>query len=286
VHHVTTKPVVYGTAIARAVGVRAIVNAISGMGYAFGQPGLLRSTLAAGYRMSLRHPNMRVIFQNDSQREFFVHRKWLKHDQTIVIRGSGVDTEVFAPPLVRPTGSPLVCLVSRMLTTKGIPEFVEAARILRAENLDARFALVGESDPDNPDSIAEEQLRRWHAEGSIEYWGRRGDVAEILRGSAIACLPTYCPEGVPKSLIEAAASGLPIVTTDIPGCRELVLDGETGIRIPIKQVGPLVVALRTLLRDPELRMRMGARGRARVLAHYSLAYVVEAHLRVYADLLG
>ena len=290
VHHVTSKPVLYGTPMARLAGVRAVVNAISGMGSNFshdlGGSGTVRSLLAVGYRTSLRHRNMRVIFQNESHEREFVRRGWVRADQSVVIRGAGVDTDLFAPATVVPQGVPLVVLVSRMLREKGIADFVGAAERLRREGVNARFALVGDPDPDNPDSVREDELRAWHDEGAVEYWGRREDVPDVLRGAVIACLPTRLPEGVPKSLIEAAACGLPIVTTDIPGCRELVFDGVSGLIVPLRQVEPLAAALRTLLKDPALRARMGAAGRARVLEQYSLPHVVDAHLAVYDELLA
>lgn len=290
VHHVTSKPVLYGTPVARLAGVAAVVNAISGMGSNFshdlGGSSPLQSLLAFGYGTSLRHRNMRVIFQNQSHEQEFVRRGWVRGDQAVLIRGAGVDTRVFAPAATPPAGVPLVVLVSRMLHGKGIADFVEAARRLRQEGVDARFALIGDPDPDNRESISEEQLRAWHDEGAVEYWGRREDIAEVLRGASIACLPTYLPEGVPKSLIEAASCGLPIVTTDIAGCRELVSDGVNGLVVPFKDPTSLAGAMKTLLGDPALRARMGAAGRARVLEQYSLTRVVDAHLAVYAELLG
>ena len=290
VHHVTSKPVLYGTPVARVAGVRAVVNAISGMGSNFSHDlsgsGTVRSLLSVGYRTALRHRNMRVIFQNESHQQEFVRRGWVRADQSVLIRGSGVDTDVFAPATAVPEGVPLVVLVSRMLHSKGIADFVGAAERLRLEGVNARFALIGDPDPDNPDSVREDELRAWHDEGAVEYWGRREDVADVLRGAVIACLPTCLPEGVPKSLIEAAACGLPIVTTDIPGCRELVSDGVNGFLVPLRQVESLAAALRTLLNDPALRARMGAAGRARVLEQYSLPRVVDAHLAVYGELLG
>lgn len=286
VHHVTPKPVLYGTPVSRVLGVSAVVNAISGMGHAFGQPGRLQSAVSLGYRLALRHPNMRVIFQNEAHLELFVREGWVKSEQCALVRGSGVDTAVFAPRDYPLTGVPLIAMVSRMLRTKGVAEFVEAARLLKADRIEARCVLIGDPDPDNPASISEHQLRAWEAEGSVEYWGRREDIAATLRDAAIACLPTYYPEGVPKSLIEAASCGLPIVTTGIPGCRELVVHGENGLHVPIRQAAPLAAALRTLLADPALRARMGARGRARVLAEYSITNVVAAHLNIYEELLA
>jgi glycosyltransferase involved in cell wall biosynthesis len=170
-----------------------------------------------------------------------------------------------------------------MLWTKGVGEFVEAASLLRREGIAARFALVGDPDPGNPASIPEDRLRGWAARGDVEYWGRRDDMPEVLGQSAIACLPTYS-EGLPKSLVEAAACGLPVVTTDIPGCRAVVSDGENGFLVPPRDARSLAAALRRLLVDPALRDRAGAAGRLRAVQEFSLARVVDAHLKVYAEL--
>ena len=138
----------------------------------------------------------------------------------------------------------------------------------------------------NPTTVSASQIQEWTAEGAVRFWGRREDMPAVLADADIVCLPTYYPEGVPKSLIEAAACALPIVTTDIPGCRELVSDGVNGFLVPFKHVEALAAALRTLIDDPALRARMGAAGRARVLEQYSLPRVVDAHLAVYQELLG
>ena len=290
VHHVTSKPVLYGTPMARLARVPAVVNAISGMGSNFSHDlrgtSALQSLLAFGYGRALRHPNMRVIFQNESHAGEFVSRGWVRADQRVLIRGAGVDTEVFSPATSAPSGIPLVVLVARMLHGKGIADFVEAARLLRSQGVVARFALIGDPDPDNRESLSERQLRAWNDEGAVEYWGRREDIPEVLRCAAIACLPTTLPEGVPKSLIEAASCGLPIVTTDIPGCRDLVADAVNGFLVPLKDPSSLAVKLRTLIGDPALRARMGAAGRARVVDRYSLSRVIDAHLEVYAELLA
>jgi len=285
VHHVTSKPVLYGTPAARLAGVPAVVNAISGMGHVFAGGGrLLRAGISAGYRFALRHPRMRVVFQNVTHRGMFTGQGWVRPGEAVLIAGSGVDTRLFVP---RPEGGggdpPVVVFPARMLTTKGLLEFVEAARLLRRRGVAARFLLVGEPDPDNLASVDREKLLAWAAAGDVEYLGRRDDMHQVLAGADVACLPSY-HEGMPKSLLEAAACALPIVTTDVPGCRDVVRHGDNGLLVPARATAELADALQALLRDPALRRRMGARGRERAEREFSLDHVVDEFLRVYAEL--
>jgi glycosyltransferase involved in cell wall biosynthesis len=288
VHHVTSKPVLYGTVVARAARMPAVVNAISGMGHMFSHGEFVgaawRRAIAAAYGMSLRHPRMRVIFQNTEHMSAFVDRGWVDEREAVLIPGSGVDVNVFRPRERPVTERPLVVLASRMLWTKGVGEFVEAARLLTARGVAARFALVGEPDPDNPGTVTDGQLREWAAEGVVECWGRREDMADVFASADVAALPSASPEGVPKALIEAAASGLPIVATDIAGCRAVVTDGENGFIVPVRDATALADALARLIADPALRARFGAASRARAVATFSIDQVVEAHLAVYDSL--
>ena len=290
VHHVSSKPVLYGTPVARMLGVRAVVNAISGMGHVFSgdhapHP-LFQKGVALGYRVALRHPNMRVIFQNVEHERLFLESGWAKAEQSVLIPGSGVDTSVFVPGNRLAHDRMTVVLVSRMLYTKGVVQFVEAAKVLRGEGVDARFVLVGEPDPDNLASIPEAQLRGFAETGAVEYLGRREDMPAVYAEADIACLPTFYPEGIPKALIEAASCGLPIVTTDWPGCREIVRDGVNGTLIPIKDVPALVAALRALINDPAARQSMGERGREMAVEGYSLDSVIAKTLAIYRELLA
>jgi glycosyltransferase involved in cell wall biosynthesis len=177
-----------------------------------------------------------------------------------------------------------VVLAARMLWDKGVGEFVEAAKRLHDEGVSARFVLVGEPDPANPASVPEASLRAWHGRDGIEWWGRREDIPAILNQAHIACLPSY-REGLPKSLLEAAACGLPIVTTDTPGCREVVTDGVNGFLVPVNEVDALAVALKKLIIDSRLRRLMGEKSRACVLADFSQARVIEETLVVYRELM-
>lgn len=288
VHHVTAKPVLYGTLAARIARVPAVVNAIAGLGHVFVSRGaaaaLLRFGVGNGYRLILRHPRMRVIFQNDDDRSLFVRKGWLKEAQTVLIAGSGVDPDVFTP---RASGEAAaisaVVFASRMLRSKGLPEFIEAVQLLNARGVRARYLLVGDADPDNPASVTEDELRAWANIPGVEYWGRRNDMPEVFVQSDIACLPSH-REGMPKSLLEAASCALPIVTTDVPGCRHVVRDGENGLLVPLQNASAIAEALEKLITQPELRRTMGAKGRERLLREFSLNAVVASTLRLYAEL--
>jgi glycosyltransferase involved in cell wall biosynthesis len=288
VHHVTAKPVLYGTVAARVAGVRAVVNAVSGLGHIFSSQGwkleFLRRLIGLGYRAALRHRNMRVIFQNEDDRALFVSHKWLAARNTMIIRGSGVDPSVFTPA-ANPPAVPTVLFPARMLRTKGLIEFLDAVALLNAAGVRARYLLVGDPDPDNLASLGEEEVRSRAAAVGAEYWGRHTDMAAVLRQADIVCLPSY-REGMPKSLIEAAACGLPIVTTDVPGCRDVVTHEENGLLVPIRDARAVADALQRLLADPEMRRRMGESGRRRVIASLSLQSVIDSTLSVYEELLS
>jgi glycosyltransferase involved in cell wall biosynthesis len=177
----------------------------------------------------------------------------------VLIRGSGVDLNTFVPA-EEPSGPVTVVLASRLLGDKGVREFVGAARQLHARGIKGRFVLVGDVDPGNPTSLTSSEIRSWEYDGTIEWWGHRDDMSQVFADCHLVCLPSY-QEGLPKVLIEAAAAGRPIVTTDVPGCREVVQHGETGFLVPPRTVSPLASALEQLMLDQALRARFGARAR-------------------------
>ena len=290
-HHVTIKPVLYGGLAARAAGVPAVVAAVPGRGTVFTRQGRAAAVLRAGvrqaYRRALAHPNGQVIFQNPDDLAYFVDTGLLGAERAVLIRGSGVDPAEFypAPPAARSGEPALVLFAARMLWDKGVAGYVEAARRLRAEGVQARFVLCGEPDAGNPGAVPVAQLQAWHAEGAVEWLGRRDDMPALLRQAQVVCLPSAYGEGVPKILIEAAASGVAIVTTDTPGCREIVQHGHNGLLVPPKDTPALVAALAALLADPARCAQFGAAGRARVLAQFALPQVVAQTLALYARLL-
>jgi glycosyltransferase involved in cell wall biosynthesis len=216
-----------------------------------------------------------VIVQNPDDAEALA-RMGVDRARIRLIPGAGVDTERFSPR-PEPEGVPVVMLASRLLWDKGVGEFVEAARRLKGRG---RFVLVGAPDPHNPASVTEADLRAWREEGVIEWWGAQEDMPATLNAAHIICLPSY-REGMPKVLLEAMACGRPVVTTDAPGCRDCVADGDNGLLVPVRDAQALAVAIERLLDDAALRRRMGQRGRERAVAEFSQERVIAETLAVY-----
>jgi glycosyltransferase involved in cell wall biosynthesis len=284
VHHVALKPVLYGSLAAWFAGIPRVVNAVAGLGWLFtsesGRARVLGQLVAASFRFLLNRG--RAIVQNPDDRDFLI-RVGIEPRRITLIRGSGVDTSRFVPQ-PEPAGAPVVVLAARLLWDKGVREFVDAAHLLNSQGVRARFVLVGEPDHANPAAIPQSQLNEWRQGGVVEHWGRREHMPEVFAGAHIVCLPSY-REGLPKVLIEAAAAGRPIVTTDTPGCREIVRHGENGLLVPVKSVEPLAVALRLLIENPHLRAEMGRKGRDLAVANFSVEQVSAETLALYQNLL-
>ncbi len=287
VYQVTVKPVIYGTLAARRLRVPAVVSVISGLGYFASQTGLrgrlFRKLGFALYRFALRHANQRVIFHNGDDCDTFVRYRVLPQADTAVLPGSGVDVEHFlATP--EPEGTPLVVLPARMLRDKGINEYVAAAGLLRSRGVHARFLLAGDTDRGNPSAIAESQLWRWRVEGNVEWLGHVPDMRALYASCHVVCLPSY-REGMPRVLLEAAACGRPVVTTDVPGCRDAVIEGETGFLVPPRDAEKLAAALRSLIENPGLRRRMGQQGRHLAETRFANRQVVECTINMMQELI-
>ena len=287
VHHVTIKPVIYGTLASRLARVPAVVNAIPGMGFVFTRRGfgaqIVRSLVNLLYRIALSHDNMRFIFQNREDLQSFVSHTVIPQQSTYLIRGSGVDLDEF-PHLPEPDAPVCFVLVARMLSDKGVREFVDAARDVRKMRPDWRFVLVGGIDPGNPSSLTEAELEIWNAEGVVEWLGHRTDVREVLGESHVVCLPSY-REGLPKSLLEASGIGRAMIASNVPGCREVVRDGITGLLVEPRDARALATAMLRLGDDPTLRARMGVAARERAVALYSIEDVVHDTFLIYDELL-
>ena len=289
VHHVAIKPVLYGSLAARLAGVKGVVNALGGLGLIFSAQTrfarLIRPPVMLAFRWLLDGARQRVILQNPENRALLIKAGAVSEDHTVLIRGAGVDLSLFSPQPA-PAGTPRVALVSRMLWAKGVGDFVEAARSLKARGVQAEFALIGSPDEENPDAIPLDVLRAWHTEGLVNYMGRQQNVAALLAHSHIVCLPSAYGEGVPLALLEAAAAGRAIVTTDAPGCREVVRHGENGLLVPVHDVAALAAALQQLIEDAPLRERMGQAGRAIAAGEFSQESVIERCLAVYDKVLA
>ena len=287
VHHRAFKPTIYGSIAARLAGVGCVVNALNGLGYMFSDErnGVVRSAIDLLIRFALRHPNSCTIFQNPDDQDLFVSRRLVPPSRTAYIR-NGVDCEQFAFTPELDQDRPIVMLPTRLLWTKGVGEFVQAARLLQSKGgPEARFVLVGEPDKGNPDFVPEEQLRAWHQEGVIEWWGRRENMPSVLAETALVVLPSTYREGMPRIILEAAAVGRATITTDWPGCRDTVKHGETGLLIPPRDPGALAAAIYDLLWDSERRKRMGVAARQMVVDEFSIERMNSETLDVYRSLL-
>lgn len=287
VHQVALKPIIYGSVAAKIAGVPIVINALAGLGYVFTShefyARLLQPVVLAIFRLLFRRANLKVIFQNADDRELLVRLGAVRDEQALQIRGAGIDINTFYPG-VPAAGRAQVVFPARMLFDKGLREFVAAARLLRSEGSDARFILVGEPDENNPASADTRILKQWVAEGAVEWWGRRDDLPLVLRNATLICLPSY-REGLPKVLLEGAASGKAIVATDVPGCREIVLPGVNGLLVPLRDSHALAFAIRRLLGDSEMRERFGRNGRHLVEQQFSDKTIAAQTLRLYQDML-
>jgi glycosyltransferase involved in cell wall biosynthesis len=288
VHAVAVKPVVYAALACRFSGVKARVSALGGLGFIFSSSKksarFLRPFIVSLFRFALGGKKSLLILQNPDDSTLLLSAGVISKKQMRLIRGAGVDTDAFAPAR-NPAKNPMIILPARMLWDKGVGEFVDAARHIRAQKPNVRFVLVGTPDDQNPESVPFEQLSKWNEEGVIEWWGRMDNMPAVYRQSSIVCFPSY-REGLPKSLLEAASCGLPIVTYDVPGCREVVKDQVNGFLVPLWDSQRMIKALMELLDNPDLCAQMGKAGREMVLNEFSQELVADQTMKVWDELLG
>lgn len=286
VHLVTIKPVLYGGLMARLSGVPAMVAAISGLGTVFVDRDQKRSRIRRGvewlYRVALGHSNAKVIFQNPDDRAALIGMGAVSKEKTALIRGSGVSLAAYSMR-PEPEGVPVVTFAARLLEDKGVREFVAAARVLRQRGVVARFWLAGSPDPGNLTSITKKELSRWSKDGFVEILGYRSDIPNLFANSNIIVLPSY-REGLPKALVEAAACGRAVVTTDVPGCRDAIEPESTGLLVPVRDALALADAIQFLIENPDRRKQMGVSGRALAEREFAIEKVVDAHLAIYHEL--
>lgn len=290
-HLVTIKPVIYGGLIARLTRVPAVVVAISGLGSIFvpfaqnRKLKFFRYGVEFLYKFVLRHPNLKAVFQNPDDKELITRLGALQDEQSVLVRGSGVSLKEY-PFRTEPKGAPVITFASRLLKEKGVNEFVDAARILKNKGMTLRFWLVGAPDNGNPSSVQQVDVDLWQKEGLVEYLGFRSDISDIFADSNLIVLPSYYGEGLPKVLIEAAACGRAVVTTDSPGCRDAIIPNVSGLLIPIRDSTKLAEAILVLVNDQDLREAMGKAGRCLAEQEFRIENIVGAHLKIYSDLTG
>lgn len=289
VHGFTIKCAVYGSLAARMAGIAARVNAVAGMGYVFTSSDLkarlLRPAISRLLKLALDGQGAQLILQNPDDVKLFAKAQLVDSSRVRLIRGSGVDCLRFTAVSGQRDDQALrVLLAARSLWDKGIAEYVEAARTLHAQGRHIRFLLAGTPDPGNPAAVPEAELRQWVSEGVLEWLGHVDDMPSLLGSVDVVVLPSY-REGLPKTLIEAAACALPLVTTDVPGCREVVTDGEDGLLIPAKDSAALAEAIVRLDDSPGLARRLGLAARAKAQAEFDERVVIERTIQVYRSVL-
>lgn len=288
VHHVGLKPVVYGSLAAWISQVPATLNALAGLGFLFTSSSqwmaYVRTIATFILRILLSRPSCHLLVQNEDDRAFLLKSRIGKPRQVTIIPGSGVDTRHFVP-IPEPGGVPVAALVARMLWDKGVGEAVEAARILHSRKVAVTIALVGSPDPANPNSIPEDQLQKWQSEGFVEWWGHRDDIIEVWRHAHIAVLPSY-REGLPKSLLEAAACARSLVATDAPGCRALVQPGVNGLLVPVRDSVKLADAIQLLAESAVLRNELGQAARALTVEKYDNIHITKQIQQLYLKLVA
>tara|TARA_Y100000310_G_scaffold10215_1_gene10939 strand:+ start:9533 stop:10648 length:1116 start_codon:yes stop_codon:yes gene_type:complete len=282
-HMITIKGVIYGGLITRLFRVKNRIASISGLGYVFIDNSIkariLRTFTKLLYKLACGN-NVTVIFQNKSDESLFFNNQIIKSSQSVLIRGSGVCLNKFNM-VPEPKQSFTVMFLARLLKDKGVVEFCEAAKKLSKLN-DVRFVLVGDLDPENPNSLTRSQLATYVSEENIEHWGFIPDVENVIPKSNIIVLPSY-REGLPKSLIEAAACGRAVITTDVPGCRDAIDPGKTGLLVPVKNVNDLTDAIELLLKNTSKRHLLAAEGRALAERSFDINDVVKKHLELYRE---
>lgn len=288
VHGLTIKCAVYGSLAARLAGISARVNAVNGLGYVFTSDDtlarFLRPIVRGLMKAAFGGQRARLVVQNPDDRVLFLRSRLIPEDRIRLIPGSGVDMTIFfAGEHARAPEEPLLVLLpARLLWDKGVQEFVDAATVLKKKNM--RFMIAGDIDPGNPAAVPMETALAWQAAGLVELLGHVGDMAALYRSVDVVVLPSY-REGLPKALIEAAACALPIVTTDVPGCREVVTNGVDGLIVPVRNATALAEAITRLESEPGLAARLGAAARKKALAMFDEKIIVARTLEVYAEIL-
>jgi glycosyltransferase involved in cell wall biosynthesis len=290
VHTVTIKPVLYtGLALKTISQNIPFVAAISGLGYVFTantlRAKLTRLIVSAFYKVALSQKYKTVIFQNTSDENILTKVASLAPNDKVLIKGSGADLSVYSHLPEKSDANIKIVMACRLLREKGVYVYIEAAKIVKKHYPDTEFLLVGTPDLENPNTVKKVEIVQWVCDGTINYLGHRNDIPSVFTNSNIVCLPSFYGEGVPKVLIEAAACGRAIVTTDNPGCKDAIINGVTGIAVPVRDVQSLASAIIKLLDEPALRISMGVKGRYFAEQEFDVRSVVTKHLDIYNELL-
>lgn len=285
IHNIALKPVIDSTFAARFAPVGDVINIFSGMGSVFiGENSLFRRFLIGVIRRLSHAHKVHSVVQNKDDLALLQELAICTPERLHMIRGSGVSLQEFKAH-EDPSGSPVVTMIGRLLLDKGVREFVAAAEVVKKQKPEARFILAGDPDPANPKSISGATLEQWRSMGIVEFPGRITGAARLWAESHIAVLPSY-REGLPKSLLEASAVGRAMITTDAPGCRELVTEKINGMLVPVGDSQALAKAILYLIDNPSLRQEMGKAARAIVEKDFSDQIVAQETQALYKAVLG
>jgi len=283
IQHFNGKPIILGNLAAKWIKNKVIVNTITGLGHAFLEMNLSFKLFAMAYRR-ICYGSGATIFQNSSDHEIFLKNGWVDPEKSHIVVGSGVDPERFVNGRVpKSSTAPVILMAARLVWMKGISEYIEAAKEVKTKFPNARFLLAGAPDPIHPDSIPDEWINARVKEGVIEYLGYVDHPEKLLQTVSVCVLPSY-REGLPRILLEAAACEVPVVTTDVPGCRETVRNGETGILVPVRDGRALAHAIEELLKDPGKARKMGERGRQFIQDQFDVRGIAQKYIAIYSSL--
>jgi len=289
VHHISTKPILYGTIAAVFSKISHVVNTFPGFGYLFNSQKIkhkiVSNILKKVFILLFKKKSLMVIVQNIDNAEYLVNEGICNKKSITIIKGSGVDLGEYLPSNVKKK-VPVILFAARLLWQKGIADFISAAGIVKKNRESVRFIIVGKPDTNNPDSVTIADLLKWDVKERVEWWGYRSDMATVIAQSSIVVLPTFYGEGVPRILIESAACGKPIITTNIPGCRDIVKHEINGFLVPTHDPVTIARYLERLIDDHELCLKMGSEGRKMVASEFAIEKINTETLQVYDKLLG
>ena len=274
----TPKVNIYCSLAARLLELPVVVN-VSGLGRAFSSGGLLRNVAIQLYKLAFQHP-WKIFFQNNEDRTEFINHGLVRSERTERIPGSGVDLERFCSEKRETDNSKIkFLLVARLLWEKGVGEYVQAARVIKSKYKNVEFQLLGFLDVKNPSAVSRAEVEQWAQDGVITYLGSAEDVRPHYAAADCVVLPSFYREGVPRTLLEASSMGIPIITTDSVGCRDVVKDGKTGFLCRVKDANDLAEKIEHIIRmTPEERTAMGMAGRARMEREFDERIVIERYM--------
>ena len=288
IHFISIKPVVLGGIVSRLFPSVPKIFSITGLGSAFIKDNKFSRFknifLSFLYKIALKQNNLKIIFQNKDDLNFILKIVKLKKYQYKLIKGSGVSLKKYKPKKLN-FKKPIVMLPSRIMSHKGVFEFVNAAKMLKNIKIEARFVLVGDLDKENPSMIKKNLIMNWVKKNHIEYWGFKSNMSNILNLATIVVLPSY-REGFPKVLMEAAACGRPSITTNVPGCKDAVVDNYTGVLVPVRNYKRLAIEIKRLLNNKSRIKKMGLNSRKYALKNFDINNIVNLHIEIYRKILN